>query len=279
MTVARRRANNARMNREVEQQSGVEVRTYFVRGRNALVARADFSELYVDYYLFLAEHGLRFSPEQDELLKEAIATMALHGASRPRNELTAWTVNFQQPLMNLFVTANNESGSVVGNVFSEHVKAGATNLFCAEVMSGRGGTRRSAVDFEGSNFFRAAERFYAQSEQRPARFFTHHDEDFVMISAQPDCDLDWLRGLTDETVRALDEQEKLSLLETRRYEYRCGCNQERILKMLAPMARQNANAIFGDEESVTVSCPRCGSRYAVSQEAMEAFIAEEKHAE
>ena len=30
---------------------GLDVRTYFVRERNALLARADFGELYVDYYL------------------------------------------------------------------------------------------------------------------------------------------------------------------------------------------------------------------------------------
>ncbi len=34
-----------------DQTEGFEVRTYFVRGRNALVARADFGALYVDYYL------------------------------------------------------------------------------------------------------------------------------------------------------------------------------------------------------------------------------------
>ena len=29
-------------------ESGIKVRSYFVRGRNALVARADLGELYVD---------------------------------------------------------------------------------------------------------------------------------------------------------------------------------------------------------------------------------------
>ena len=54
---------------------GLEVRTYFVRGRNALVARADFGELYVDYYLHQGQHGRQHRPEDDEMLKEALAAM------------------------------------------------------------------------------------------------------------------------------------------------------------------------------------------------------------
>jgi molecular chaperone Hsp33 len=39
-------------------EPGLEVRTFFVRGRNALVARANLSELYVDYYLHLGANGV-----------------------------------------------------------------------------------------------------------------------------------------------------------------------------------------------------------------------------
>jgi hypothetical protein len=33
-------------------------------------------------------------------------------------------------------------------------------------------------------------------------------------------------------------------------------------------------ALFGDEETITVNCPRCAARYRVSREAMEAHVAE-----
>src|SRR5882757_1216893 len=82
---------------------GLEIRTYFVRGRNALVARADFGELFVDYYLHQGQHGYQHIPAHDGLLKEALAALALHCASRPWNEAVAWTIHFQQPLLNLFL--------------------------------------------------------------------------------------------------------------------------------------------------------------------------------
>ena len=97
--------------------AGLEVRTYYVRSRNALLARADFGELYVDYYLHLSAQGIKVQPEHDALFKRALAGFTLHSASRPWNELTAWTINVQSPLVNLFLTGDNETGAVTGRVF------------------------------------------------------------------------------------------------------------------------------------------------------------------
>ncbi|MDQ3622774.1 MAG: disulfide bond chaperone, partial [Verrucomicrobiota bacterium] len=83
---------------ESNTDNGFEVRTYFVRGRNALIARADFGELYVDYYLHQGQHGYQHAPEHDEALKLALAALTLHCASRPWNEVWAWTIHFHEPL-------------------------------------------------------------------------------------------------------------------------------------------------------------------------------------
>ncbi len=136
--------------------------------------------------------------------KNALAAITLHGASRPRNERAAWTVNFQTPLLNVFASSDNPSGTVVANVFSEGVRVGTQSLFYADTMRGNTTPRRSVVDFEGSDFFTAAERYYANSEQRLTRFFPYGDDEYVLVGAQPDCDLAWLEGLDVEAVRKLD---------------------------------------------------------------------------
>ena len=124
--------------------AGLEVRTYFVRNRNALIARADFGELFVDYYLHLSANRIKVAPEHDAMFKRAIAAFTLHSASRPWNELTAWTINFQQPLVNFFLTGDNETGAVTGRVFSDNVKELPENIFYSDVVRGRGEKRRSA---------------------------------------------------------------------------------------------------------------------------------------
>ena len=44
---------------------------------------------------------VKVAPEHDALFKRALVAFVLHAAARPRNELTAWTVNFQEPRVNL----------------------------------------------------------------------------------------------------------------------------------------------------------------------------------
>jgi molecular chaperone Hsp33 len=252
--------------------AGLEVRSYFVRGRNALVARADFGELYVDYYLHQGQHFYQHAPQHDQMMKEALGALTLHCASRPRLEVSAWTIHFQEPLLNLFATGNNRIGTVVGQVFTENVKDKGHNLFLADTVVGEGTPRRSAVEFEGTDPFRAAERYYAQSEQRPARYFRLGPEEFLMVSAQPGCDLAWLEGLTDESVKTLETDEELTLLEQRYYRWECGCTQARMLEVLAPIMRTDPEGLFGEDAAIRISCPRCGARHTVTRETLEAYV-------
>lgn len=253
--------------------AGLEVRTHYVRNRNALIARADFGDLFVDYYLHLSVNKIQVQPEHDAMFKRALAAFTLHCASRPWNEMTAWTINFQQPLVNLFLTGDNADGSVTGRVFDENVKEGPENLFYADVVRGREPKRRSAVTFEGNDPIAAAEKFYTQSEQRGARFFQLGEEEFALVSEHPDCDLAWFKALTPEAVRDLDKTETLSLLERRIQRWHCGCNQKRMMEVLSPAMKQSPEELFGDDPKLEIRCPRCGSRHAITREAMEAFIA------
>ncbi len=256
--------------------AGLEVRTYFVRDRNALLARAEFGELFVDYYLHLGSNQMKVAPEHDLIFKRALAAFTLHSASRPWSELTAWTLNFQAPLVNVFLTGDNETGAVTGRVFDENVKVGADNLFFADVVRGAQPKRRSAVTFEGADPLRAAEMFYAQSEQRGARYFQLGEEDFAMITEHPDCDLAWFKALTPERVQALDQEETLALMERRIYRWHCGCNQERMMEVLAPTMRQDPEALFSSDPKIEIRCPRCGARHAITRESLEAFVAGSK---
>ena len=94
-----------------------------------------------------------------------------------------------------------------------------------------------------------------------------------MISAQPQCDVAWLEGLDDTAVHALDETETLSLLEERAYRWECGCSQERMLSVLAPMMRRDPDGLFGLDALLRMSCPRCGARHTITREALEAHVA------
>ncbi len=120
-----------------KREEGLEVKTWFVRERNALLATAEFGPLFVDYYLHLADQGIRPDLEHAAMFKRALAGFVLHCVSRPWNEMTAWTINFQSPLVNLFLTGDNEDGAVTGRVLTDNVKEMPENLFFADVIRGR----------------------------------------------------------------------------------------------------------------------------------------------
>ena len=244
----------------------VEVRCYFVRRRNVLLVRAAFGPLYEDYYLHWMQHGIRFRRHSDDLLKDTLAALVLHLATRPWDETVAWTLNLQEPLLNLFVTGSNETGTVTGRVWEEGVKRSAAGLFHAQVVAGRGHPRLSMVDAGAADPFRLVEAYYEQSEQRRGRFFAIGPEEFVLACAQPDCDVAWLDGLGDEAVRILDAAEELSLLETRRYSFDCGCNAARMVERLSALPPADRQALFEETDALRVDCPRCGAFFEITRE-------------
>ncbi len=259
---------------QVGEAHGAVVTVDFIRHRNVMLVQADLGSLLVDYYLHQADHNLRPSPEHDGLFKQALVAFTLHATARPRNEHLSWTIGLQQPLLNLFLSGDNEDCIVTGRLFTENVREAAHNVFFSEVMASRTAEkRRSVVNFEGADQFRAAETFYTGSEQRSARFFDLGEDYFALLLAHPDCDEAWLRNVTLAEVKALATSETLARIERRNYRWLCGCKQSRILNALTLSARADLGALFGGGELIHVQCPRCAASHAVTREAMEAHLA------
>ncbi len=238
----------------------------FVRGRNALLASADFEPVFVDLYLHLGQSGVVLTGGADGKLKQLVALLALCAATRPRAETLAWTVHFEQQEMNLFAVAENPSGRIAGRVFSQNIKRGGTNVLHAEVASAGGVRRRSSVDFSGDSILGMAEQFYAQSEQRPARCFELDGERFAFLVAQPDCDLGWLSSVAAPEVGELIDDCSRAPLEVRRYAFYCGCTPGRIAAAIGPAIRGELDAVFGPDQYINVECPRCGVRHEIGRE-------------
>ena len=248
----------------------IEVRTYFARGRNALVARGDFSELFAAWYLHRMDYGIEIPAAMEDSAREALAALTLHCASRPWKETCAWTVKFPNPRVNIFVAGDNNTGTVVANLQTDGLQPVEKGMFYADVVEDSKPPRRSVVDFHEVSFLRAVEVFYSQSEQRAVRFFWHAEEDLVMVAAQPDCDEEWLAGLDEKSIRNLDRDVELSLLEKRKFTFRCGCNQDRMLDFMLPVFKRQAAELFHGDPTITVVCPRCGARHVLARESLEA---------
>lgn len=245
------------------------VSNYFVRGRNSLLSEFDASDLLVEYYLHRKDHRLEYAAALDTLFKDLLAAFALHGASRPRNEVLAWTVRFPDPLASFFLVGDTELGSIAGRVFDENIRAEGNGDFFQEVKRPGKPLHRSMVDFDGKTAKAAVERYYAQSEQRPGRFFYLGGDRYALLTAHPDWDEAWFEGLTLEQLRTIHEDEETNCIETRRLYWLCGCSHEKMLEVLVPVMQNDAEALFEGEETIEINCPRCAGRYRITREALE----------
>ena len=242
----------------------------FVRGHNALLCGADFGPMFMDCYLHLGQTGIVLADGADEKLKLLLAAVTLHAAARPHAETIAWTLHLESEQMNLFAVAENPTGHVTGQVFSENVRSTGGNVLHAETAAPNIDRRRSLVEFSGNDVLSAAEIYYQQSEQRPARYFDLGGDTFALLVAQPDCDLPWLEAVGMDEVGALFTDVTRPPLEMRQYRFACGCTPERIAGAIGPALQGELDEVFGLEKHIRVTCPRCGARHEIPRELFDA---------
>lgn len=245
----------------VEEYTTIE--SIFVRHRNALFVRGQFTPIYTDYYLHLMQNKLRHKEELDTYLKETITALTLHLTARPWAETVAWTVNMRAPRINLFVTGSSTKENIVGHLFTENVKEPDQSILHSQTIDETPHGRQSKIALEDKDPLSWLEQYYQQSEQRPARAFRLEDENFALIAAQPDCDLEWLESLTVADVNEIMNKEQTKLLETRKFKFHCGCSLERILPSLSAY-KGKADALFEGASELEIQCPRCGTHYIIT---------------
>lgn len=242
------------------------IESIFVRHRNCLMLRGQFTGIYTDHYLHLADHKIRYPGELDQMLKDSLALLTLHLTARPWNETIAWTANLRAPRINLFVTGSSNEAYVTGRVFTEDIREPDRNYFYSQTtVANSPEPRTSTLEVEGRDPVKWISQFYEQSEQRPARAFRLPDENFVLIAAQPDADLQWLQSLSAEDVAKITETEETNLLETRPFRFHCGCTVERILPILGGW-RDKPDELFHDAHEISVQCPRCAASYLITRD-------------
>ena len=237
----------------------------FVRERNALLCSADFGPLFMDMYLHLGQNGVVLHGGVDEKLKLLLVALVLHAAARPQADTCAWTLHLESAGMNLFGVVENPTGHVTGQVFTENIRPVGGNVLHAELAGPGGLRRRSSVYFKGDDILVAAADYYVRSEQRPARYFGLGGDQFALLAAQPDGDTEWLWSVDAGEVALLVSDPSRAPLEVRHYRFCCGCSPARVANVLAPTLRDDLDGIFGGDEHITVTCPRCGTRHELAR--------------
>jgi len=246
----------------------VEVSSYLVRAHDALAYRADFRPIFEDFELHTLAHSIELDPFARQLVHDGLVAVGLHMVTRRLDEHLAWTISIQEPPLNLFFTADVGAGALVGRAFLDHVQKHEGNLFYAETKVGEREPRRSTVEVEGVDILAMVEWYYRKSEQLPGRFFVR-DDAMVLVQALPETDIEWIEGLDRDAAFALFELDGTGRLHVRQVAWHCGCDKEKILRVLASLYQADTEELFQGDPAVDAQCPRCGGEFAISREEYE----------
>lgn len=251
------------------------VESIFVRHRNCLLLKADFSPVFTDYYVHLMEQKLRYKEDLDNNLKDLLAALTLHLVARPWAETIAWTANIRTPRVNYFATGSSVRENIVGAVFTENVKETDRNLLFSQTISNDSQGRMSTVETETTNPLEWLQKYYENSEQRPGKAFRLEGDEYALIAAQPDFDEEWFESLDAEKISAITSDEETKLLETRKFYFNCGCSEEKLMGSLVAY-KANPDELFQGEDTIEATCPRCNAKYSFNREIFDKFDQIEK---
>lgn len=135
-------------------------------------------------------------------------------------------------------------------------------LYAQNIRQGKE-PQTSVITLEGTRVEDWVECFYRQSEQRTARAFDLGNDQYALLTAQPDADHDWLSELTAQEVATIADTEETKCLETRRFQFRCGCTIEKLLPVIRSLKKDFADEL-SEQGYIEASCPRCGAAYKVT---------------
>jgi hypothetical protein len=241
-------------------------RTYFDREKNVLIARGNPGPIHQELELHLLSIGAECDRQTLGFLKDGLAAMALYLVSRPRFESFGWTVSLKRPLRNLFFSGSAREHTVVGRAFVEGVKEAATNRFYAQVARPFGELATSSVEVEGTDIFSIVEQYCRASDQQPARFFQRESREAgeeAFVSVLPDADREWFESVDREGLLARISAAEPGLIAEHEVSFRCGCDTDRITRVIADLYRDDPEDLFRGDPLVEVECPRCGTQHQV----------------
>ncbi len=244
----------------------IQVNRWLLPARDLLVARGDFGPLFEAY----VEHSRRWVGDPDGLvatmMRQGLAAAGLYLTFRALDENTAWTINFAEPPLNIFITSDAKTGKVVGRYFDQHVKTVDYNRIFVQSVRNVGRPQQSSVRVKGFDVLSIFEQYYALSEQSAARFFELGEHRFMMLSALPDADDAWLESLTTTEAASLLQAEECREIEGRKVSFGCSCDQQIVFKTVSSIFADKEAELFGEDDEVEVSCPRCGIAYTMSRD-------------
>lgn len=233
-----------------------------------MLLEGDFTLLFQDQEAYLERHGLRPIPEEARrTVQQTLQASVLWTSFQPNGTTTAWSLLLTDRQWRIFAAADAGSEECVirwSPFEAEHRKM--EMLFNCQSQKPREKLHSSVFEPSVSSYPALVREFFEQSQQAEGTLFSSpHTGEAQLLVALADQDTEWWQHLLslppEQLVPAEEFGTKRPIGKPQRWVYRCGCDPARLREAVLAAARGNLTAVFGNELTVEIECPRCGREH------------------
>lgn len=239
--------------------------------RQIILSVGDFTDFFAAYQNHVELWGEPLDGLSDVFLRQGLAAGVIHLSNEPRDMSFGLTIHIVKPPTNVFIAGDSRESAVTGRIHVDGVKELESSRLYMQSQRPNREPSLSIIEVHSLDLLDFYEKYYRESEQRPARFFELDEASFAQVAALPGADPDFFPGLDRDQTKELLAQEDLQLLEARPFFFQCGCNPDRMITALRQMFGGNPEEIFEGDPKIEVTCPRCGRRWWVSREEFDKY--------
>lgn len=231
-----------------------------------LIIIGDFLEFKTGMKLYEDRHHIESaavhgSKEFDRLMGAA----ALAAISLAERESWAWTMTLPGSERGLFCAVEPE-GMICGRTRPAKKQKATVHL---QRQKADGPLIQSHYEPLSGDPVDTINRYFEQVEQIKTRIVLDDDCSGVLVQALPDAKFSVVEKLENTKLstlcRQMASQDKLKAMHEVVTFYECRCTDEMILNMMTSLPDAQRKELWGNENSLTIECPRCGREYTYNR--------------
>lgn len=239
---------------------------YIWEEKDLLIVVGNFPEVALSRRLYDERHQIApLEHDATMQLTQLMGAAALAAVSLADRESWGWTLTTVGSDLGFFVGVEPE-GMICGRVSpSEPEKIGAY----VQRQKGKAPVTQSFFEPDAPDPFAAVAQYFEQSVQTQTRIVLEEDASGILVQGLPGGDFGAVRqfsngALMDEIHRMADEKLLKPVGEVLIF-YECRCDDEMVLNMITSLPESERRAVWGDERSLSIECPRCGRGYEINR--------------
>jgi hypothetical protein len=239
---------------------------YLWKDTDLLVILGYFQEVAESKRLYEERYKIQPAfPEKEPQLRALMSACALAAVSLSDRESWGWTMTLPGSDVGFFCAVEPEG------IITATMRPAPPNHAAVYVQRHQGTApmTQSMLEPKSDDPVKVVEQYFNQAVQTETRIVLDADASGVLVQALP--------GGKFETVATLEEDKLLDLCRQSAARgdfkpmgevlifYECRCDDQMILSMITSLPENERKAVWGDLQSLSIECPRCGREYVIER--------------